>query len=440
MYVCFLATTAGSQVLTTCQRGVFGRALIRNLLKNHGTNLLNILAINQFFWPDTAATGQFLTDITRAMDPNIHSVTVLCGRSAYGAIDMTPPPRAKIVRLGGLPFSRGKIGRAASYAFFFVNVVVRSIREEKPALVLTLTTPPLVSIVGTLVKSVRGSRHFIWEMDMYPDIAVDLNVLKARSPFTKLVGTLADFSRRRADGIIALDENMKARLMTRGIPEHKILVAENWADGCEILPAPFRQGPFVVHYSGTFGLAHEEYTITEAMRQLRDDHRFRFVFVGGGARREKLEKFCRTEGIRAVEFRPYADRSDLGKSLAEGHVGLVTQRQETVGAVAPSKIYGIMAAGRPILYIGPSTATPARVIQQCGCGWRIEPGDVKGLVLLLLHLEQNRDLLKNAGARARAAFEEHYDKPIGVARVLRILGISQRPALTPVNAQAASSR
>lgn len=401
---------------------------------------MNILAINQFFWPDTAPTGQFLTDITRAMDSNIHSITVMCGTSAYGAVDTSSPPRVKIVRLGGLPFSRGKVGRIASYAFFLVSVVVRSIREVKPGLVLTLTTPPLVSIVGTLVKSVRGSRHFIWEMDVYPDIAVDLNVLKARSPLTKLIGTLADFSRRRADGIIALDQDMKARLMARGIPEDKILVAENWADGREILPAPFQEGPLVVHYSGTLGLAHEEYTIAEAMRQLRNDNRFRFVFAGGGARRAKLEEFLRTEGIRTVEFRPYADRSDLGRSLAVGHVGLVTQRPETVGAVAPSKIYGIMAAGRPILYIGPSTATAERIIQQCGCGWRIEPGDVEGLVRLLLQLEQNRDLLKNAGARARAAFEEHYDQPIGVARVLRILGISQRSALTPAKAEAASSQ
>ena len=118
---------------------------------------------------------------------------------------------------------------------------------------------------------------------------------------------------------------MKARLVARGIPEHKILVAENWADGCEIRPAPFKDGPLVVHYSGTFGFAHEEDTIVAVMRQLREDSRFRFVFAGGGARREALEEFCRAEGIGTAEFRPYATRSELGPSLADGHVGLVTQ-------------------------------------------------------------------------------------------------------------------
>src|SRR5258708_12259252 len=103
---------------------------------------------------------------------------------------------------------------------------------------------------------------------------------------------------------------------------------------------------------------------------------------GGGARRAWLEEYCRTEGIVTAEFRPYEKRSDLGRSLAEGHVGLVTQIPETIGAVVPSKTYGIMAAGRPMLYIGPQGATPARVLQQHQCGWRIEPGDAAGMIRL----------------------------------------------------------
>jgi len=186
----------------------------------------------------------------------------------------------------------------------------------------------------------------------------------------------------------------------------------------------------VVHYSGTFGLAHEEHTITEAMRRLRDDSRFRFVFAGGGARRESLEEFCRAERIGTAEFRPYATRSELGQSLAEAHVGLVTQIPETVGSVVPSKTYGIMAAGRPVLYVGPRSATPARVLEWHRCGWRIEPGDASGIVRLLEQLERDRDLVREAGGRARRAFEKYYDRPIGVGRILSILGVSATPSTT----------
>lgn len=400
---------------------------------------MNVLLINQFFWPDTAATGQLLTDVTRGIDPDAHAVTVLCGNSIYGGVDAAASPPVKVVQCGTVAFSRGNIGRVVCYASFFVGAVVRGFRGSRPALVVTLTTPPLISLLGSFLKALRGSRHFIWEMDLYPDIAVDLHVLKRRSIATRLIGALADISRKRADGIIALGEDMKARLMARGIPENKIIVAENWADGDEIVPGPFPDGPLVVHYSGTFGLPHEQHTIAGAMCQLRDDKRFHFVFAGGGARREQLEAFCRAEGIGNAEFRSYASRSDLGRSLAEGHVGLVTQIPETVGAIVPSKTYGIMAAGRPMLYVGPESATPSLILRQHECGWRIEPGDVAGMVRILRQLEQDRGLVRDAGARARRAFEKYYDRPIGVARILAILGISETSRRTPASCVAEST-
>ena len=399
---------------------------------------MRVLLINQFFWPDTAATGQLLTDVAREIDPESHAVTVLCGKSVYGAVDSVSPPPVKMVQCAGLAFSRGKFGRVVSYAAFLVGAMAQGIRSPKPDVVLTLTTPPLISLVGTLLKRVRGARHFIWEMDVYPDIAVDLKVLKQNSIVTRLVGVLADVPRKRADGIIALGEDMKARLVVRGIPAEKIIVAENWSDGEEIVPGPFSDGPLVVHYSGTFGLAHEERTIALAMRALRNDERFRFVFVGGGARRGPLEEYCQREGIRNAEFRTYASRSELSRSFAEGHVGLVTQIPETEGSVVPSKSYGIMAAGRPMLYVGPRTATPARLLARHNCGWRIEPGNPEAMVRLLLRLEQDRGLAREAGARARTAFEQYYDRPIGVARILSILGLIESPRSAPVRAVAPS--
>ena len=397
---------------------------------------MQVLLINQFFWPDTAATGQLLTDVAREIDPESHAVAVLCGKSVYGAVDSVSPPPVKIVQCAGLAFSRGKFGRVVSYAAFLLGAMVKGIRTPKPDVVLTLTTPPLISLVGAVLQRLRGARHFVWEMDVYPDIAVDLKVLKQKSILTRLVGFLADFPRKRADGIIALGEDMKARLVARGIPGEKIVVAENWADGEEIVPGPFSDGPLVVHYSGTLGLAHEERTIALTMRALRNDDRFHFVFVGGGARRGPLEEFCRREGIRNAEFRAYASRSELSRSFAEGHVGLVTQIPETEGSVVPSKSYGIMAAGRPMLYVGPRSATPARLLARHNFGWRIEPGNPDAMVRLLHRLEQDRGLVREAGARARIAFEQYYDRPIGAGRILSILGLSETPHSTPVDAAA----
>jgi glycosyltransferase involved in cell wall biosynthesis len=125
--------------------------------------------------------------------------------------------------------------------------------------------------------------------------------------------------------------------------------------------------------------------------------------------------------LQNVEFRGYSARHELGESLAGCHVGLVTQKAETVGAVVPSKVYGLMAAGRPVLYVGPEAGTPARLIRRFQCGWQVEPGDVAGLAAALHWLSENPEEVEKAGARAYAAFRKHYDRPAGVARICGIV-------------------
>lgn len=389
---------------------------------------MRLILLNQFFWPDTAATGQLLADLCRAIAPEEGKTTAICGGSDYGIQDTAARPPVRILRANLVPFSRSPLHRLLSYGSFLAGAVWNSYRIQRPDIVLTLTTPPLISVLGRMIKLMRGCRHYIWEMDVYPDIAIDLEVLGRHSMVTAVIGLLADWSRRNADGIIALGDDMKARLIARGIPEDRIFVAENWADGREIIPQPFPEGPFVVHYSGTLGLAHDVDTIAGAMDRLRNDARFHFAFAGGGARREYLKNYCRERGIENVAFHPYCSRSELGASLAQGHVGLVMQLPQTSGSLVPSKTYGIMAAGRPVLYIGPHDTTPAQNIRRYGCGWRIEPGDIHGLVHLLEHLEADREAVLNAGSRSREAFEQHYDLPVGVQRIINILGLSHPDA------------
>jgi len=393
---------------------------------------LRLLLINQFFWPDTAPTGRFLLDVACAVEGERIEMTVICGASGYGTTDDTPRPPVRILRPSSTHFSRDTVGRILSYGSFLAGALVAGFRVGRPDTVVTLTTPPLTSVFGRMLKLSRGCRHFIWEMDVYPDIAVDLGALKPHSMLTCVIGALADWSRRNADGIIVLGEEMKARLIARDIPEHKIHIAENWADGTEITPLPFPEGPLVVHYSGNFGRAHDIDTIAAVIEGCANDCRFQFVFAGGGARRQQMESLCRQQSIANVFFRPHSSRAEVGASLAEGHLGLVTQLPQTCGSVVPSKTYGIMAAGRPILYIGPREATPARIIERFQCGWQVDPGDTAALASLLQKLDSQRHLIFEAGARARQAFEKHYDRPMGAARIVKILGLEPAEVGAPL--------
>lgn len=230
---------------------------------------------------------------------------------------------------------------------------------------------------------------------------------------------------------------MRRRLMERGVPGSKIHVAENWADGKDFAPTPcHRGGPLTILYSGNLGRTHDVDTFLYAMNRLKNNPRYHFRFVGGGARRKEVADFCQRNGIMNVSSADHCRRQDLSQSLCEGDIGLVTQLDECLGTVVPSKVYGLMAAARPILYIGPRESTPARIIARFNCGWQVDCGAGAAMVDLLQSLESHRSLIADAGARGRASFLEHYDLPQGVARVSNIItgttSVAQPRRLTSV--------
>jgi glycosyltransferase involved in cell wall biosynthesis len=385
---------------------------------------MRILLVNQFFWPDSSATSQLLTDLARGLAERGHEVYAISADGGYNVASASYPPQVQMCRVRTSRFSRGRVDRIVSYLSFYFFAVLRALTLPRPELVVTLTTPPLLSLLGTVLKTLRGCHHFIWEMDVYPDVAIDLNYFKAGGVIDRVTGSLADYSRRHADGIIALGECMKQRLVDRGVDGRRIFVADNWADGTAIQPIP-RSGDtsrLVLLYSGNLGLAHDVETLISTILQLKDDDRFRFLFIGSGSRLRELKSFVAAHDLRSVEIRPYVERASLGESLSAGDIGLVTQRDVCCGSVVPSKVYGLLAAGRPILFIGPRQATPASIIRQFNCGWHVDCGDVSALTELLLHLARHPEEVSLAGRNARGALLQHYDLPVGVERIASILG------------------
>src|SRR5579875_3214187 len=232
-----------------------------------------MLFINQFFWPDSSATSQQLTDLVIGLAARGEDIEVLCGASGgYAEAAGSEAPRATVHRVRALPFTRGKLGRVFSYLSFYATAFARGLTLRRPDVVVSMTTPPLISLLGTCIQMLRGSRHYIWEQDVYPDIAVDLAHIREGSLLHRITGALADFSRRRADGIIALGECMRDRLISRGVAPEKIFVAEHWANSTTItpLPRPGNQQELVLLYSGNLGLAHDLETLLGTMLALKD--------------------------------------------------------------------------------------------------------------------------------------------------------------------------
>ncbi len=394
---------------------------------------MKILFINQFFWPDAAATGQYLEDLVRHLGADGHQITVIASGNRYANAEAgSSAPPARILRVPGIPFARSITGRALSYLSFFAGACWQAVRASRPDVVVTMTTPPLLSVIGEALQRFRGSRHIIWEMDLFPDALVSLKAMRQGSWAERTLGLIADHCRRRADAVIALGPCMEDRLLKRGIPAAQIHIADNWADGDEIRPLPPRRAADLhILYSGNLGLSHDIETIAAVMEELNPDPRFRFSFAGGGARRAELQAWCIQKELGNVVFPPYASRNDLAASLGAADIGLVTLKPECVGTVVPSKVYGLMAAARPILFIGPPEASAARLIARHRCGWRVDSGDARSLKALLCELAANREAIHQAGARARDAFENNYDIRIGVARIAAILGLSSSTYAIP---------
>jgi colanic acid biosynthesis glycosyl transferase WcaI len=384
---------------------------------------MRIILINQFFWPDAAATSQLLTDLARFLAAQGHEVEVLCGRSSYALPnDAEQAPPVVVRRTPCSPFAPGLAARMRSYMSFYLGALWIGLRMAPADVVVTLTTPPMLPVLGAVLKKLRHKKHFIWEMDLFPEALVDVGLMGRDSRIIRVLGTIADWSRRRSDGVIALGDCMRQRLLDRGIPDSKIHVAENWADGRDIFPLPARRsGPLTILYSGNFGLPHDIGTILCAITQLKNNPRFHFRFVGDGPRRRALADFCDRHGIANTSFAPYCQRNEICQNLNSADIGLVTQRRSCVGTVVPSKVYGLMAAGRPILYIGPRESTPGDIIRRFGCGWQVDCGDGAALIALLKELEMDRERVIAAGVRSRLAFVEHYDLPQGVARICSII-------------------
>jgi len=386
---------------------------------------MRILIINQFFWPDTAATSQFLTDLTCHLGRE-HDVTVICSAGTYARSECegTAPP-AKVIHVPGLKYGRDKVARMISYSTFLLGALWHEFRMPRQDVVVTMTTPPMLSVCGTILKVTRGTHHFIWEMDVFPDVLVSLGVLSPNGFITRMLTWLENACHLRSDGIIALGSCMRERLVARGIPRDLVHVVNNWADSGAILPTAVNHlGPLNILYSGNLGLSHEIDAIAGAIRRFKNDPRFRFTFAGGGSGRAALDRLCHLEGTENVHFAPYASRDRLSQHLGHASIGLVTQKTASIGTVVPSKIYGLMAAARPILFVGPRQSTPDLMIRRFECGWQIDPGDTESLVTLLERLYANREEIDLAGRRARLALELHYDMPDGLAQVAEVLGLT----------------
>ena len=395
---------------------------------------MQIFLLNQYYAPDTAATAQLLADLGASLAANGHEVRAICSDRSYAdpnrrysrseTIDGVSVERVRTTAFG----RRSKIGRLCDYATFMLGAAKRLFFGARPEVVVVLTTPPMIAAVAAAAAKTRRFKVVFWSMDVYPDLAFELGVLEPKSAGGRLLTKMGGTILRSVDLVIALGETMAARLTHLGA--RRVEVVHNWADEEAIVPLPAIERPartewgwqsrLVLLYSGNLGLAHEFETVIEAARRLAVQMpNVVFAFIGVGPRLREVR--VATRDLPNVEFRDYVERSRLGDTLTAADVHLVTLRPGMAGLLVPSKIYGILAAGRPTIYIGPADGEIADIVRDGGCGAVIANSDVEGLTTAIRDYACDPYRRDREGSRARALLEARFTRRQSLAKFRRLL-------------------
>jgi len=393
---------------------------------------LKILIINQSFWPDVVATSQQAHDLALYLARNGDSVSVVASRSLYGKPGANLPAKEclegiNIYRVSRNIFrKRGLFTRSIDYFRFSVACLLKCLFLPRQDIVICLTTPPFIALVGVILKWVMGMRFIFWEMDLYPDSTVQAGIIRRAGIVHRILNALDLMCLRRADNVVVLGSCMRRRILAKGIHDSKISTIHPWSDPLEInditkpqpnqvllRPNQFRAewgigDRFVIEYSGNYGIGHDVQTVTQAMLELKDDDSIRWVIVGDGIMKPNVVDFVNEHGLQNVVIQPYQPRSLLGPLLSLGDIHLVLMLPGYEGIILPSKFYGILAAARPAVFVGPAESEVAKVIREVHCGFIISNGDSKRLVQVIKQLQSNPQQIAEQGQLGRAALERHY--------------------------------
>ena len=384
---------------------------------------MKLIFVNRYFFPDHSATSQILSDLAfhLASQPGREVWVVTC-RQRYDVPAEDLPARETIrgvhvCRVWTTRFGRGGLlGRALDYLTFYLTAGWELLRlARRGDVLIAKTDPPLIAVVAGVVARLRRASLVNWVQDVFPEVAVALGL---KLPFAGVVRRVRNASLRSAQAIVVVGARMAAWARAQGVPEDRIVMISNWADGNAIRPLavadnPLRRewgldGKFVVGYSGNLGRAHEFSTVIDAADRLRSEADVVFLFIGGGHGLAAVEEQVKGRRLPNVRCLPYQPRESLGLSLGVPDLHWISLRLELEGLVVPSKAYGVLAAGRPVLMVGDPDGEVGRLIRACGCGETIEIGNDAGLVEAILRLRRNPQLCERLGSRAREAYEANF--------------------------------
>jgi glycosyltransferase involved in cell wall biosynthesis len=391
-----------------------------------------LLVFNQYYWPGVEATAYLLAELCEALAED-YEITVVTGR-VRGRPDLpTQETRngVEIVRVRSAAYDRARLSRRAlNYATYLARALRTGLALPRPDVVLCGTDPPIVGEVALAVARRHRVPLVVISEDVFPEIAVALHRLE-NGPLVEVLRVLVQSYLRRADRVVSIGDAMRKRLEEKGVPPERLRVIPNWTDVSALTPRPKSNdwavehdlaGRFVVMHAGNVGHAQDLATLIRATTFLRDLDDVCVVIIGTGARHAYLVELAEVLEADRLRFLAFQPRDRLADALAAADVHVVGLAQGLAGYVVPSRIYGILAAGRPVIAAAEEESETAQLVTAAGCGLVVPPGDPLRLAETIRACHDGAHPLEEMGRRARKYAEAEGDRSVAVDRYRALLG------------------
>jgi putative colanic acid biosynthesis glycosyltransferase WcaI len=396
---------------------------------------VRILLLNLYYPPDTSATANMAQTIANAL-AHKHDLTILCGRPSYDPLELRhwrlfQTERAgtlRIVRVGSTAFPRFNMNKRVLNYLTYVALAVPGALFLRCDLVLAMTDPPFEGIVGAFVALLKRKPYLYNIRDLYPDMAVGGSIVEP-GLLPRVWERLHRWALRRATCVIVLGEDMRARIISKGVNPDRIEIVRDGAEippsgspepqlDQEVIQAIRGEFKFVLLHAGNLGFYGAWETLLAAASKFVAEG-IGIVFVGQGAERARLVSVA--AHLPNVKFLPFFPPSQIPSVLSAPDAHLITIKRGLEGVVVPSKLYGILAAGKPIVAVAPPECDVVALAEKQGFGVAADPDRPEELAKLICQLASSPGKLHEMARAARAAAPA-YDRVEELEKFVQVIG------------------
>lgn len=398
-----------------------------------------LLIYAHYFYPDVASTGQILTELSEGMSDTF-DITVICVVPSYsGTVDEKYKTQRiykeeykgiKVIRVRVPEFQKSnKISRIKNLVAYFFNSLIATMKIEKQDYIFTISQPPILGgVLGVLGKWIKGGKLIYNIQDFNPEqtMAVGYSTNKL---LLNTVMAVDKFSCKKADEVIVvgrdMQETLRNRFNNKKVPKNTFI--NNWTNEKEIQPleqnhhkiVAFKekynlQDKFIIMYSGNIGLYYDLENIIKVIGKFKNREDVVFAFVGDGTVKGKIESYVNENKLENVTFIPYQDKADLIYSLNAADIHWVVNAKGIKGVSVPSKLYGVMASGKPVLGVLDEGSEARLIVEECNCGVCIEPENYSEIYNKINYILENKTIIKSLGANGRTYLEKNLTKDVSI--------------------------